>query len=180
MNSNCDRLGRRKIGKNEKLWNERNHADADAEKRLCADAEKRLCAAEPAAVAVSRAPCESCRRVFHFIQSFSAPDGLIPALFSLHRFQEGACNILFCCQQLFEYIPLYSIHCNIIAKAFQEFFLVKSTYFYDTCLSPTDKIPLPPKYSNDNKKRAAFFRSPAYEKLSVIHDLRQAFLPICA
>ena len=61
MNSNCDRLGRRKIGKNEKLWNERNHADADAEKRLCADAEKRLCAAEPAAVAVSRAPCESCR-----------------------------------------------------------------------------------------------------------------------
>ncbi len=35
MNSNCDRLGRRKIGKNEKLWNERNHADADAEKRLC-------------------------------------------------------------------------------------------------------------------------------------------------
>ena len=54
MNSNCDRLGRRKIGKNEKLWNERNHADADAEKRLCA--------AESAAVAVSRAPCESCRR----------------------------------------------------------------------------------------------------------------------
>ena len=54
MNSNCDRLGRRKIGKNEKLWNERNHADADAEKRLCA--------AESAAVAVSRAPCEGCRR----------------------------------------------------------------------------------------------------------------------
>ena len=53
MNSNCSRLGRRKIGKNEKLWNERNHADADAEKRLCA--------AEPAAVAVSRAPCEGCR-----------------------------------------------------------------------------------------------------------------------
>lgn len=54
MNSNCDRLGRRKIGKNEKLWNERNHADTDAEKRLCA--------AEPAAVAVSRAPCEGRRR----------------------------------------------------------------------------------------------------------------------
>ena len=55
MNSNCSRLGRRKIGKNEKLWNERNHADADAEKRLCA--------AESAAVAVSCAPCESCRRI---------------------------------------------------------------------------------------------------------------------
>ena len=54
MNSNCDRLGRRKIGKNEKLWNERNHADADAEKRLCD--------AVPAAVAVSCAPCEGCRR----------------------------------------------------------------------------------------------------------------------
>ena len=54
MNSNCSRLGRRKIGKNEKLWNERNHADADAEKRLCD--------AVPAAVAVSRAPCEGCRR----------------------------------------------------------------------------------------------------------------------
>lgn len=54
MNSNCDRLGRRKIGKNEKLWNERNHADADAEKRLCD--------AVPAAVAVSRALCEGCRR----------------------------------------------------------------------------------------------------------------------
>ena len=38
----------------EKLWNERNHADADAEKRLCN--------AVPAAVAVSRAPCEGCRR----------------------------------------------------------------------------------------------------------------------
>ena len=54
MNSNCSRLVRRKIGKNEKLWNERNHADADAEKRLCD--------AVPAAVAVSRAPCEGCRR----------------------------------------------------------------------------------------------------------------------
>ena len=54
MNSNCDRLGRRKIGKNEKLWNERNHADADAKKRLCA--------AESAAVAVSCALCEGCRR----------------------------------------------------------------------------------------------------------------------
>ena len=54
MNSNCDRLGRRKIGKNEKLWNERNHADLDAEKRLCD--------AEPTVATVSRAPCEGCRR----------------------------------------------------------------------------------------------------------------------
>ena len=48
MNSKWDRLGRRKSGKNEKLWNERNHADADAEKRLCA--------AESAAVAVAAGP----------------------------------------------------------------------------------------------------------------------------
>ena len=44
-------LGRRKSGKNEKLWNERNHADADAEKRLCN--------AVPAAVAVSCAPVKA-------------------------------------------------------------------------------------------------------------------------
>lgn len=53
MNSNCDRLGRRKIGKNEKLWNERNYADLDAEKRLCN--------AEPTVATISRAPCEGCR-----------------------------------------------------------------------------------------------------------------------
>ena len=52
--SKCSRLGRRKMGKNEKLRNAQSHADPDMEKHLCG--------AVPAAVAVSRAPCEGCRR----------------------------------------------------------------------------------------------------------------------
>ena len=54
MESKCSRLGRRKMGKNEKFRNAQSHADPDMEKHLCG--------AVPAAVAVSRAPCEGCRR----------------------------------------------------------------------------------------------------------------------
>ena len=54
MKSKCSRLGRRKMGKNEKLRNAQSHADPDMEKHLCD--------AVPAAVAASSVSREGCRR----------------------------------------------------------------------------------------------------------------------
>ena len=54
MKSKCSRLGRRKMGKNEKLRNAQSHADPDMEKHLRD--------AVPAAVAVSSVSREGCRR----------------------------------------------------------------------------------------------------------------------
>ena len=55
MKSKCSRLGRRKMGKNEKLRNAQSHADPDMEKHLCD--------AVPAAVAAGSVSCEGCRRI---------------------------------------------------------------------------------------------------------------------
>ena len=59
------------------------------------------------------------------------------------------------------FLNIYTIiehNCNIITKSFQDFFLVKSTYFYDTRLSLTGKKPFPQKYCDDDKKASSLFQ----------------------